>query len=142
MISINATLVVQIINFLVLIWILNHILFKPIFKIMEERESVINEAKAEVVRLQAEAEGKREKLDNQLRGARQKASKRKDQVRDQANTDAGKIIDTAREQAFKDIEAIKVQARKQADEVRAGIGDYKDAMARMVFVKIMGRNLS
>ena len=77
-----------------------------------------------------------------MRTARQKATERKDQVRDQANTDAGKIIDQAREQAFNDIEAIKVQAKKQADEVRAGIGDYKDAMARMVFLKIMGRNVS
>ncbi|MBW2324509.1 MAG: ATP synthase F0 subunit B [Deltaproteobacteria bacterium] len=61
MISINATLIVQIINFLVLIWILNRILFRPIFKIVEERKSVIQSSRAEIERLKSEAE---ERLQN------------------------------------------------------------------------------
>lgn len=140
MITINSTLVIQIINFLILIWILNRVFFKPIFKIVEERESKIEGVRAEAVHLKEDAANKARQLDEHLKQARHEASERKDEVRGLAAADAGKIIDEAKAQAQSHIEEISNQAGKEADEVRASVAEFKDALVRMVFLKVMGRN--
>ncbi|MBN2190552.1 MAG: ATP synthase F0 subunit B, partial [Candidatus Aureabacteria bacterium] len=48
MIDLNSTLLVQMVNFLLLILILNFLLYKPVFKIIEKRNKKIEESNEEV----------------------------------------------------------------------------------------------
>ena len=93
MISINATLIVQVVNLLILIWILNKILFKPILRIMEEREQKITESNAEMERLRVDAAEKAQAIEAQMKQARREASAKKDEVCSRASVEAQRIID-------------------------------------------------
>ena len=141
MININATLVVQLINFLILVWILNRILFKPIFRIIEEREQTLEDSKAEMKRLQVEAEHKSRTLETHLLEARQSASKSKDKISSQAAAQAEEIISQAQAKAEEHISSVKAQAVGQAEQVRQSLGDYKEAIVEMVLLKVMGRKV-
>ncbi len=48
MIDLNYTMLIQMVNFLVLIFILNLLLYKPITKIIDERNKKIEDSKSEV----------------------------------------------------------------------------------------------
>lgn len=141
MISINATLVVQIVNFLVLIWILNNLLFKPIFKIIEEREQSVEESKSEIKRLRTQAEHKTRTIEAEMSRARKVAAKRKEEVRGQAAAQAEDIMGRARAKAQEHISAIETEAENQANVVRQSLDEYKDAIVEMVLLKVMGRKV-
>ena len=57
MVSINATLIAQILNFIVLLWVLAKFAYKPLIKAMDNRRNrIINDLDtAEQTRLDAEA---------------------------------------------------------------------------------------
>ncbi|MBW1710449.1 MAG: hypothetical protein JRG97_12065 [Deltaproteobacteria bacterium] len=139
MISINATLIVQIINFLVLIWILNRILFRPIFKIVEERKSVIQSSRAEIERLKSEAEERLQNYENQLSKARAATTAQKEAVRTEAANQAQEIMQAARMQAQEHIVSIRNEAANEAKRVKADLIGFKESIVKLVFAKVMGR---
>lgn len=142
MISINATLVVQLINFLILIWILNRVLFKPTFRILEEREKHISDAKEKLISLRKEAENKIQSFEAQMQTARKAAAEKGDEVKGEAEVQAKEIIDQARNQAQEHVSSVQAEAEEQASKVRESMGEYKDAIVDMVFVKVMGRKVT
>ena len=56
LITINATLPLQILHFIILMLILNRILFKPILKMMDERRIFIERKKKELEKIKEEAD--------------------------------------------------------------------------------------
>ena len=56
MLQLNSTLFLQIINFLLLMWILNRLLFRPFLKMVEEREAKTLGARTQAGDLTVEAE--------------------------------------------------------------------------------------
>ena len=42
MVDINITLVIQVVNFLVLYWLLDLVFFKPLLRVMDERNGKMN----------------------------------------------------------------------------------------------------
>ena len=139
MISLNFTLVVQIANFLVLVWILNRILFKPIFRIMDEREQYRSTTRARVEELLADVQAKQEDYDVRLKEAGANARAEKKRLTSEAGAHASEVMQKAKAEAQEHIVEIRTQAADEAEKVKGELGDYKDAIADMVFGKIMGR---
>ncbi|MCP4001475.1 MAG: F0F1 ATP synthase subunit B', partial [Gammaproteobacteria bacterium] len=52
MISINATLVVQLIHFLLLLFIMNRLMLQPLLKLIREREDYTKRTKSEIKELE------------------------------------------------------------------------------------------
>jgi len=142
MISINATLVVQIINFLILIWILNWLLFKPIFRIIEEREKVVEDSKAKTSRLKSDTEIKLKDLELRLGEARASAALQKQEALNQADSEAERIMDRAREQAREHISSIQIQSAGEAERAKADLEGYKEHIIELVCAKVLGRSVS
>ena len=109
------TFALQAANFLILVWLLQRFLFKPVKAIVarrkEEISRVLTEASAEkesAERLKQEIEAKR----SQIVAERQKMI---DEARAQLSAERQKIIEEARSEA----EKIRDQALKRLDEERA-----------------------
>ena len=62
----GPNLLFQIIHFLLLIWLLNALLYKPILKMFRERRERIREGLAEAERVREEAAAERAQLERQL----------------------------------------------------------------------------
>ena len=54
MISVNATLIIQIIHFLLLVFILNRIMFRPIMRLIDERGKHIEDTKKQMANIEME----------------------------------------------------------------------------------------
>ena len=89
MVSINATLIAQILNFIVLLWVLAKFAYKPLIKAMDDRRNrIINDLDtAEQTRLDAEA--LKAQYVEQLANARQEAT----DIVDKANKVAQNLHD-------------------------------------------------
>ena len=102
--SINATLLIQIIAFIVLIWFVNKVLWGPLSKLMEERQKKIADG------LSAAEKGKHE-----LELAEQKAK----EVLKDAKSQAQNILSQAEKRSSEIVEDAKVKAAEEADRIKA-----------------------
>ena len=112
MISINATLIAQILNFIVLLWVLAKFAYKPLIKAMDDRRNrIINDLDtAEQTRLDAEA--LKAQYVEQLANARQEAT----DIVDKANKVAQNLHDDFMEQARAEKAAMMVTAEERIEQ--------------------------
>ena len=112
MVSINATLIAQILNFIVLLWVLAKFAYKPLIKAMDDRRNrIINDLDtAEQTRLDAEA--LKAQYVEQLANARQEAT----DIVDKANKVAQNLHDEFMEQARAEKEAMMATAKERIEQ--------------------------
>ena len=112
MVDVNATLIAQILNFLVLLAILAKFAYKPLLKAMDDRRNrIINDLdSAEQTRLDAEA--LKEQYAEQLAGARHEAT----EIVNKANQIAQNLHDELVEQARVEQEALMANAKERIEQ--------------------------
>ena len=80
MVSLDYSLGIQIINFLLLIFILNVLLYKPILGIIDRRKKQFEDSEAEIKRLQETVEQKMAAYEEKLRQAKAAAVEQKNEI--------------------------------------------------------------
>jgi len=112
MTDINATLIAQILNFIVLLWVLAKFAYKPLIKAMDDRRNrIINDLdSAEQTRLDAEA--LKAQYVEQLANARQEAT----EIVDKANKVAQNLHDEFVEQARAEKDAMMATAKERIEQ--------------------------
>jgi len=139
MVSVDGSLVIQIVNFLVLIWILNMVLYKPIRKILLER-------KAKVDGLQSAIDGSAEEVDSKeaayaegVRQARAAGQKEKEAFLQAAAEEEKAIIGKVNESAQAELKEVKAKIAEEVGTVKAALEEEVDAFADAIGKKILGR---
>lgn len=142
MISINATLVIQVIHFLILVFLLNRILFRPIMDIIEKRAQHIKDESRHLDNLEEETKELTKKWEAALRDARKDAGYESLKIKQEATEAAEKLISETREEtasikenAAKEVE-IKLNAAKKFIQEEAMI------LADYITEKVIGRRIS
>ena len=112
MTDINATLIAQILNFIVLLWVLAKFAYKPLIKAMNDRRNrIINDLdSAEQTRLDAEA--LKAQYVEQMANARQEAT----EIVDKANKVAQNLHDEFMEQARAEKDAMMATAKERIEQ--------------------------
>ena len=112
MTDINATLIAQILNFIVLLWVLAKFAYKPLIKAMDDRRNrIINDLdSAEQTRLDAEA--LKAQYVEQMANARQEAT----EIVDKANKVAQNLHDEFMEQARAEKDAMMAAAKERIEQ--------------------------
>jgi F-type H+-transporting ATPase subunit b len=108
-VSINATLIAQIIVFGILIWFTMKFLWPPISGAMDERAKRIAEGLSAAERAQAELKDADARVAEEIKKARAQAA----EIVDKAHAQANQIVDKAKTDAL--LEAARVKASAQAD---------------------------
>ncbi len=141
MISLNATLIIQIINFIFLMWFLNKFLFKPVLKVLDERknrvESDFQKAKELEEKIEAGLEGYKKELEQaKAEGA---------SIRLNAREEATKVLESkltqAKEEANKYIEEFKSQIEKSKEEIKAELEKDIEGVAKSICSILLGREI-
>ena len=139
MISLDYTLGFQIINFLLLIFILNILLYKPILGIIAKREKRLAEAGAEVERLRGEMEHKLVEYEGKARLARQEvAEQAKGYLRDGAE-EAKKIVENAREEITSLMEDFHRRMEGEIGAAKKVLSSQSRRISREIAEKVLGR---
>jgi F-type H+-transporting ATPase subunit b len=140
-ISLDKSLLVQIINVLALMFCLNHFLFKPLRKILLERAELLARLsdRAAVTRSEIES-GEAEKTRLKTESLRQAISL-KNNLADQSRTQSQQLLAEAQEKALSQINESRARLRQSAAAARTALKAETQNLARDMAEKILGRNL-
>ena len=141
MISINATLFVQVINFLIIVFILNKILFKPILKSLAERDNLIEGSKVRAIELKQKGEEKLIEYNRALDQARLKASEGQVEIRKEAMAAAETMIQSAMAEEQKIIAQIRDEIKVEAEKAHIELKAQAENICNHVTLKILGRTI-
>jgi len=141
MVSINATLVLQVIQFLVILFILDRMLFRPILKTTTERESFLEKSKLDMRNMESETE----RLKNMFLAKESETRKRASQQGSELKNAAIEEMDKLVEESAKSAAAIKSEALQRAEEQLVKARPLLDGEARIladdIVTHVMGRRL-
>ena len=129
----SGTILAQIINFLILLFILAKFAYKPICNMLEERKERIANDLAAAESAKVEAQEMRQSYEDQLQAARKEVQEAK-AVSAQQLSDLRQQLDTERDKARREIEEERDQAMKS---LREDIVSMSVAMASKVVEKDM-----
>ncbi len=142
MINVNATLIVQIINFLILMFILNRILLRPISNIIERRNQKIEDEKKRLDNLQQETKELIEKCVSVEKKARKEAAEQSSLLKKEAGEKAEDIFNKAKD----DINAIREESNREIDskveEASRSLKKFASDLAEELTEKVIGRRFA
>ncbi len=139
MVEINWTVFLQMANFLVLIFILNSVLYKPIRTILIQRKDKMNNLERSALATSEQAEGKNKAFTDGIKEARAQGQNKKEALMQSASEEESKIIAKITAKAQEDLAAAKAQIAKDTDAVRTALEKEVDAFANAITQKILGR---
>ena len=111
LISINETLILQIISFLIFLFIINRIMFRPLRKVMNERESYIENIQKDIVEAENQFEDLTSQIQAQEKAVRNEAFAQKEQLEASGGQQAAEILASTREE----INTLRAEAQKEVD---------------------------
>ena len=139
MVSVDGTLLIQIINFLFLIWALNIVLYKPIRKILLQRDDKVNGLEEGIDRFEQDALEKDQALTSGIKEARGKGLQEKAAFGDEARQDEIKLIEKINEKARADLAEIRETIARETEEARQSLLKEVDIFAEDISRRILGR---
>lgn len=142
MIQINITLIVQIINFLVLLLVLNALLYKPVIAKIREREARIRNDREKAAELDGQVQEQERRHQQELAIVRQTGAQEKNALTVEAKKKEAEILDKARAEASRIVEDMKASIRVEAEEVRKALTAEMTPLAQSISEKILGRPVS
>jgi len=141
LISLDKSLIVQGINFLILLFILQRLLYRPFLAKMEERTQAIQKALDEAQAARAEAARQQEENEARLRAAYAEAAAIRAQALKDAADEQKRLVDAARAESQRLVETTRAQVdadvRRAREELRREVADLATAVAE----KLIRRSL-
>ena len=139
LISFDKSLIVQGINFLLLLFILHRILYKPLVAKMQERTSAIQKALEEAQLARADAARQQEENAARLRSAYQEAAAIREQALKEAGEEQRKLVEAAQAEARRLVETARAQTdadiRRAREELRREVAGLAVAVAEKLVRK-------
>jgi len=141
-ISVDWTLGLQFLNFIILLLILNKILYRPLLKIIAERSDKIAGLYAGAKDLEAGIDEKMQRYQQQLNDAKFQANEERNKLKQAASEEEVKLLTEARGKASSRLEKIKSQVAVEAGEASKILQTEAGALAEQITTKILGRELA
>ncbi len=135
----DISLVYQMINFLILLFVLNVLLYKPIRKVLLERKAKIQGLESGVEKATADLVSQEESYKNGLRQARSKGLKEKEAFVEEASKQEREIIDQINQKAQANLARIKKQVADETEQARKTLEGEVEVFAKAIGEKILGR---
>ena len=142
MISINATLILQIIHFLILAYILNRIMFRPILRVIGERNRHMEEEKERLDKLGDETRALIDKCAAIERDVRMKAGEESNRLKRDAIEAAEKIFGDTRDEAALIKERAGMEVEEKLKEAKQSLRSEAMVLADEITEKVIGRRIS
>jgi F-type H+-transporting ATPase subunit b len=142
MISINLTLVLTMLNFIILVILLRIILFKPLLKFLDERSQTIAKSLKQAEDNKLKADALDVEKDSVLKEARLKAAEIADKTLAAASNEGQEVIKNARLQAHNIIEATKQELETEAVRVKQDLRKDIASMVVELSSKVLEREIA
>lgn len=141
LISINETFIVQLVSFLIFLFIMNRIMFRPLREVMEKRSIFIEKLMQDI----KDAENVFENLSNEIKQKKEMGKKEALQVKKELEADAKRQIEKISADARKKAAALQIETeqslRRQMDMAKGSIQVEAKTVMVSIMEKILNRRL-
>ncbi|WP_457577402.1 ATP synthase F0 subunit B [Desulfomarina sp.] len=141
MITMDITLVIQIVNMVVLMFLLNGVLYKPVKKILRERSEKLQGMQSEISDFEKNAKLRQEEVDAKMAKASGKAKAALDTARAEAQAAGDEKLAAIKAEADKGKEEKLAEIRSQVESARKELQAGLEGFATEMAGKILGRSL-
>uniref|UniRef100_A0A7C1F7J6 ATP synthase subunit b n=1 Tax=Ammonifex degensii TaxID=42838 RepID=A0A7C1F7J6_9THEO len=142
MVKINATLITQIIHFLLLLILLRLVAYKPILKVLEERQKYVASNIEQAERQRADAEKIKADLEAEMRRTREEAQKVIERATKASEEQAHAIIEAAKEEAARLKEGALAEIEREKEKALTELKDQVANLALLVAGKVIRDGLT
>ncbi len=141
MIELNLAFFIQVVNFGILVLVLNIFLFKPIRKVLADRRQVIDGAREKAAAVDLEVQEKMALYEVRLRDAKAVAAERRAESLKQAQVEETSLLEKARTEATASLGTIRDRVAKEAADARVLLKQQAEILSGDICEKILGRSL-
>lgn len=141
LLSVNYTVFIQIVIFLIAIFILNKLVFKPFLNLVDRRDMLTRGAIEEAHELEDKVKAIIEEYDLKLNEARDIAIEERNKLILEGQTVAGEVIGKAREETGVLLEEAKTKLEAETKEIKEKIKGDIDELATDIASKVLGKEV-
>jgi F-type H+-transporting ATPase subunit b len=135
------TVAIQIVNFLLILWILNRLLYRPIRNILKQRKEKIDGLELSIQTYNEDALEKDEAFAAGIKEARAKGLTEKEALLQAAAEEEKKVIAKVNEKAQAELADIREKISQEAQTAKAALQTKVDEFAGDICQKILGRTV-
>lgn len=135
------TVAIQIINFLVILWILNRILYRPIRNIIHQRKEKMDGLELSIQTYNEDAQEKDEAFTSGIKEARAKGLSEKEALLQAAADEEKQIIAQVNENAQAELVDIRQKISQEAQAAKVALQSNVEEFADDICQKILGRTV-
>jgi F-type H+-transporting ATPase subunit b len=142
MIDIDWTLYAQLINFLLLVFLLNVVLFRPIRAIIRDRQAKLLAQEAEINLLSDQGRSVEDEIKEKLAEARRAGAGARENLKQEGAQAEATLLEEVKRQV--EVEWATVEKKIKADmaKAREALQTQTQSFAQLLATKILGRELS
>ena len=137
----DISLLMQMGNFLVAMFLLNLFLFKPIRKILARREAHFSKFRTDIGSLDESTAGRTKELNDLLAAARKQGAKTREELKQEAQAREKDLVEEATAEMEASVAEVREQVRGEIGSAREELRGQVEAFSRQVAEKILGRSL-
>jgi F-type H+-transporting ATPase subunit b len=140
-ISPDGSLVFVLVLFMVFIFVLNRILFRPIGRVLDERQTLTEGAANEARAARGRYEASLADYEATIRQARAESYRHSEQVRAAALDERRRLIEESKQQAHDEIGRARTEIEGQAAAARAALESESQQIAERISRTVLGRTV-
>ena len=137
----DYTLFIQIVTFLLLIYILNHLLFKPILNIIDRRKKQLEELENEIKLFNDSVNKRASEYDEKLKQAKTNASELKKEIIKEGDDQAKSIVDTVSGEIPLMTQEFQQKMEKEMQAARKILDNQSRKLSLEIAGKVLGRSV-
>jgi F-type H+-transporting ATPase subunit b len=142
MIDIDWTVIAQIINFLVLVFLLNMVLFRPIRNALKERQAKLAAQEADINLLESQSQGLASEIKDKLAAARKEGAVAREGLKQEGAAAETSLLEEAKREADLEWAQMEKKIKDDMGRARKALEAQVQAFAQLLASKILGRELS
>ncbi|MFP3980517.1 MAG: ATP synthase F0 subunit B [Desulfobacterales bacterium] len=139
MIDVNGSLFIQMVNFIVLIWALNFVLYRPVRGIIAQRREKMDGLEDGISKYEQDVAQKDQAIQAGIKQAREKGQKEKEALEEEAREKERQMMEQINEKARADMAEIREKVASETEAVRKSLEPQVDQFADQISEKILGR---
>ena len=141
MIDINITLLIQMLNFLVFLFLMNLILYRPIRRVVAQRRQFMADRQEEIDRADSEALAAVQEFNASIQEARAEGRRKIQELKVAAYEQEKDLLQEASDRAAGQLQEMRAQIRKDVAAAREELSGQVRSFSVELAQKILGRSL-
>jgi len=142
LIDIDYSVIIQLVIFLMTALVASSMLFKPYLRMREQRHAGMEGARADAVKMSAEADARLVDYEQKLASARSRAQDERHKIRSEAARHLSEVTDRARAEAQSAMEVARKKVETESDKARKDLLPKANELAAPIASKLLGREVA